>query len=236
MEITSLQNAKVKYWVSLHEKKVRDKEKVFLIEGDHLIKEAKKHNIVLETISINDSNADYKVTKDIMRKISSQESISSDAAVCKFLNEEGITGNILILDRIQDPGNLGTIIRSAIAFNFKTIILSNDSVDLYNDKVIRATEGMIFNINVLRKNLIDYIPIIKNDGYSIIGTDVIKGSNIRDIKDTKKAIVIGSEGTGVSNNVKALCDSFVKINMNSDVESLNAAVAASILMYEVFNG
>ncbi len=235
MEITSLQNAKVKYWVSLHEKKVRDKEKVFLIEGDHLIKEAKKHNIVLETISINDSNADYKVTKDIMRKISSQESISSDAAVCKFLNEEGITGNILILDRIQDPGNLGTIIRSAIAFNFKTIILSNDSVDLYNDKVIRATEGMIFNINVLRKNLIDYIPIIKNDGYSIIGTDVIKGSNIRDIKDTKKAIVIGSEGTGVSNNVKALCDSFVKINMNSDVESLNAAVAASILMYEVFN-
>lgn len=236
MEITSLQNAKVKYWVSLHEKKVRDKEKVFLIEGDHLIKEAKKHNIVLETISINDSNADYKVTKDIMRKISSQESISSDAAVCKFLNEEDITGNILILDRIQDPGNLGTIIRSAIAFNFKTIILSNDSVDLYNDKVIRATEGMIFNINVLRKNLIDYIPIIKNDGYSIIGTDVIKGSNIRDIKDTKKAIVIGSEGTGVSNNVKALCDSFVKINMNSDVESLNAAVAASILMYEVFNG
>ena len=235
MEITSLQNAKVKYWVSLHEKKIRDKEKVFLIEGDHLIKEAKKHNIVLETISINDSNADYKVTKDIMRKISSQESISSDAAVCKFLNEEGITGNILILDRIQDPGNLGTIIRSAIAFNFKTIILSNDSVDLYNDKVIRATEGMIFNINVLRKNLIDYIPIIKNDGYSIIGTDVIKGSNIRDIKDTKKAIVVGSEGTGVSNNVKALCDSFVKINMNSDVESLNAAVAASILMYEVFN-
>ena len=230
MEITSLQNAKVKYWVSLHEKKIRDKEKVFLIEGDHLIKEAKKHNIVLETISINDSNADYKVTKDIMRKISSQESISSDAAVCRFLNEEGITGNILILDRIQDPGNLGTIIRSAIAFNFKTIILSHDSVDLYNDKVIRATEGMIFNINVLRKNLIDYIPIIKNDGYSIIGTDVIKGSNIRDIKDTKKAIVIGSEGTGVSNNVKALCDS-----LNSDVESLNAAVAASILMYEVFN-
>lgn len=236
MEITSLQNAKVKYWVSLHEKKVRDKEKVFLIEGDHLIKEAKKHNIVLETISINDSNADYKVTKDIMRKISSQESISSDAAVCKFLNERDVDGNILILDRIQDPGNLGTIIRSAITFNFKTIILSNDSVDLYNDKVIRATEGMIFNINVLRKNLIDYIPIIKNDGYSIIGTDVIKGSNIKDIKDTKKAIVIGSEGTGVSNNVKALCDSFVRINMNSDVESLNAAVAASILMYEVFNG
>ena len=236
MEITSLQNAKVKYWVSLHEKKVRDKEKVFLIEGDHLIKEAKKHNIVLETISVNDSNADYKVTKDIMRKISSQESISDDAAVCRFLNERDVDGNILILDRIQDPGNLGTIIRSAIAFDFKTIILSSDSVDLYNDKVIRATEGMIFNINVLRRDLIDYIPVIKNGGYSIIGTDVIKGSNIKDINVTKKAIVIGSEGTGVSDNVKALCDSFVKINMNSDVESLNAAVAASILMYEVFNG
>ena len=235
MEITSLQNAKVKYWVSLHDKKVRDKEKLFLIEGDHLINEAKKHNLIVETISINDKNANYYVTKEIMQKISSQESISNNAAVCRFIEQKEIEGNVLVLDRIQDPGNLGTIIRSACAFGFYNIILSNDSVDLYNDKVIRSTEGMLFNINIIRKDIIDAINDLKKNNYTIIGTDVIKGSNIKEIKASNKAIVIGNEGSGIRNEVKDLCDSFVKINMSDKVESLNAGVAASILMYEVFN-
>lgn len=144
MIITSVHNDKVKYWCNLKNKKFRDKERKFLVEGDHLIKEAIKNNLVVETISCVNKNADYFITKEIMEKISEQKSISYDMAVVKFIPEDSINGNIIMLDNLQDPGNLGTIIRSAVAFNIGTIIISDDSVDLYNPKVVRSTEGMIF--------------------------------------------------------------------------------------------
>ena len=233
MNITSLQNDHVKYWNSLKNKKIRDKERRFLIEGDHLIKEAKLQNLILETISTVDENADFLVTEDIMKKISSQATICKNAAVVRFIPEDKISGNIIILDGIQDPGNLGTIIRSCLAFNFISIILGDNSVDLYNPKVIRATEGMIFHVNVIRKNLSEFIPTLKNMGYKIIGTDVIKGIDIKKIKHDNIALILGSEGQGISDNIKKLCDEFVYINMNKSCESLNVGVAASILMYEV---
>ncbi len=236
MIITSLKNEKVKYWYNLRNKKFRDQERRFLIEGDHLINEARKQNLVIETISIVDKNADYFVTKEIMEKISEQKSISYNAAVVRFIKEDSITGNVLILDGVQDPGNLGTIIRSCIAFGVSNIILSDNSVDLYNSKVIRATEGMIFNINVLRRNLIEFIPIVKNLGYKIIGTDVKNGINIKDINKENIAIVMGSEGQGLRDDVKNMCDDFVYIKMNNACESLNVGVATSILLYEVYNG
>lgn len=233
MNITSLQNEHVKYWNSLKEKKVRDKERRFLIEGDHLINEAKRQNLIIETISVIDLAADYLVTEDIMKKISSQTSISYNAAVVRFIPEDSISGNIIILDGIQDPGNLGTIIRSCIAFNFTTIILGDNSVDLYNPKVVRATEGMIFHINVLRRNLVEFIPTLKNLGYKIVGTDVLNGVDIKNLKHDDITLVLGSEGQGMSKSVRELCDEFVYINMNKSCESLNVGVAASILMYEV---
>lgn len=233
MEITSLQNEKVKYWVSLKEKKNRDKEQKFLIEGEHLIKEAEEKGLIDSYISVVDQNKDYFVTKEIMQKISDQKSISYNAAVVRFIPEEEINGNVLILDGIQDPGNLGTIIRSAVSFNFDTIILSDTSVDLYNPKVVRATEGMIFHINVLRRNLEEFIPKLKFLGYKIMGTDVIKGKDVRKIDKKNIAIVIGSEGNGMSDKVKNLCDEFLNIPISKSCESLNAGVAASIIMYEV---
>lgn len=236
MIITSLKNEKVKYWYNLRNKKFRDQERRFLIEGDHLINEAKNQNLVIETISIVDKNADYYVTKEIMEKISEQKSISYNAAVVRFIKEDSITGNVLILDGVQDPGNLGTIIRSCIAFGVSNIILSDNSVDLYNSKVVRATEGMIFNINVLRRNLIEFIPIVKNLGYKIVGTDVKNGINIKNINKENIAIVMGSEGKGLSDDVKNMCDNFVYIKMDNACESLNVGVATSILLYEVYNG
>jgi len=233
MKITSLQNEHVKYWVSLGEKKVRDKDRRFLIEGDHLISEAEKLGLIIETISVVDETKDYFVTKSIMKKISKQQSISYNAAVAKMLPEDSISGNVLILDCLQDPGNLGTIIRSAIAFNFHTIVLSDDSVDLYNPKVIRSTEGMIFNINCLRRNLKEFIPVLKNLGYKIYGTDIKNGTDVRDIPKTNIAITIGNEGNGLSPSVKKECDEYLYLPMNKTCESLNAGVAASILMYEV---
>lgn len=236
MKITSVHNEKVKYWVSLKNKKVRDKEKRFIIEGNHLIKEAKKNNLIDYTISITDKDADFIITEDIMKKISNQKSISYSAAVVKFIKEDSINGNVIILDNLQDPGNLGAIIRSSVAFNIDTIIISDDSVDLYNPKVVRATEGMLFNINIIRRNLKEIIPVLKNLGYKIIGTDVRKGIDLKNISKDNIAIVIGNEGSGISSLVRNLCDEFVNIKINDRCESLNASVAASIIMYEVSRG
>ncbi len=233
MNITSTQNDKVKYWNNLKNKKFRDQEKRFLIEGDHLINEAAKLGLILETISIVNPDADYFVTKEIMEKISDQKSINYNAAVVKFIPEDTINGNIIILDGIQDPGNLGTIIRSGVAFNVNNIILSDTSVDLYNPKVVRATEGMLFHVNVLRRNLVEFIPTLKNLGYHIIGTDVKSGIKLSDIPKKNIAIIIGSEGNGMSQDVKKLCDNFINIPISDKCESLNAGIAASIIMYEV---
>lgn len=233
MKITSLQNDNVKYWVGLKEKKVRDKERKFIVEGDHLIEEARKNNLIVSTISCVDEAADFYVTKEIMEKISDQKSISLNAAVVKFIPEDSINGNIIILDNLQDPGNLGTIIRSSVAFNIGTIIISDTSVDLYNPKVVRSTEGMIFNLNIIRRNLQEIIPVLKNLGYKIIGTDVNSGIDVRCLPKENVAIVIGNEGSGMSNDVKALCDTFINIKISDACESLNAGVAASIIMYEV---
>ena len=222
MKITSMHNDLVKFWVSLKNKKVRDKERKFIVEGDHLIDEARKNNLIEYVISCVD-------------EISNQQSISYNVAVVNFIPEDAINGNILILDNLQDPGNLGTIIRSATAFNINTIILSDDSVDLYNPKVVRATEGMIFNLNIIRRDLSEIIPVLKNLGYKLIGTDVKKGMDVRNIRKENVAIVIGNEGSGMKNETKNMCDEFINIKMMETCESLNAGVAASIIMYEVYH-
>ena len=236
MVITSVNNEKVKYWNSLKLKKNRDRDKCFLIEGNHLIKEAEEKGLVINTISINDNNADFLVTKEIMKKISDQKSISDNAAIVRYIPEQKISGNVLILDDIQDPGNLGTLIRSSIAFGFDNIILSDESVDLYNPKVIRATEGMIFNINVIRTNIIEYIPKLKEMGYKVLVSDVVSGKDIKDEICNNIALVLGNEGKGVHKNIKELCDELVNIKMDKACESLNVGVAGSILMHEVYNG
>lgn len=238
MEITSLSNQKVKSWEKLKVKKYRDQEKLFLIEGDHLVKEALKRNVIKEIITDDkDLKFDvptYYVTKEIMKLLSLQVTSSNLIAVCNILEEKECNGNILVLDNLQDPGNLGTIIRSAVAFNFDSIILSDDSVDLYNPKVIRSSEGMIFNINIIRTNLISFLNNL-DKSYVKIATNVLNGKNIRNIKFEKCAIIIGNEGNGIKKEISELCDETVFIKMNSNCESLNAGVSASILMYEVSN-
>lgn len=231
MKIESLSNAKVKNWNKLKEKKYRDDAGLFLIEGDHLIKEALKKQMVVSTIGLNETY-DYTVNPEILKKLSSQKSGTKEIAVVKKIEERKVEGDkILILDNIQDPGNLGTIIRSAVAFNISTIILSDDCVDLYNDKVIRSSEGMIFNINIVRKKLIEIIPKLKENGYTVYATTVNGNGYFEN--DHKIALVIGNEGNGIKENILNLCDKNITIKMNKECESLNAGVAASILMYEL---
>ena len=238
MKITSLNNPKVIFWAKLKMKKYRDIEHLFIVESEHLVSEALKKGIVKEIITTEEKEYEvptYNVSIDIMKRISTLITPNKIMAVCEYLMPDDIKGNILLLDHIQDPGNLGTIIRSAVAFNFSTIIVSEDTVDFYNDKVIRSSEGMIFNINLVKDDLLSIIPVLKEKGYKIYGTDVKKGKNIKTIDNKQCAIIIGSEGKGMSIEVKELCDDFIYINMSKTCESLNAAVASSIIMYEVFN-
>lgn len=233
MKIESLQNKKVKEWTKLKEKKYRDEKNVFLIEGDHLIKEAEKANCIQEIIGLESEKADYNVTIEIMKKITSQITPPKMIAVCQKIQEKEPFGNILILDALQDPGNLGTIIRSAVAFSYDTIILSENSVDLYNEKVIRSTEGMLFHINIIRRNLKEVLPKLKQMDYQIYGTNVVKGKKISECQfKNKKAILIGNEGRGVRKEFQTYFDETIYIPMNQKCESLNAAISASIIMYE----
>jgi len=234
--IESIHNDKVKYWCKLKEKKFRDEQNLFLIEGDHLVSEALKKGIVESIITVEDKEYEvftYRVTEQIMKKISYMVSPSKVIAVCHKLEERKIEGPVIFLDGIQDPGNLGTIIRSAAAFSIPNVILSDTSVDLYNEKVIRSTEGMMFHVNILRKNLESMFKKLKDDGYFIIGTDVVSGSLFDELSTPDKTVfIIGSEGKGMSDVARKYCDTFCYIKMNGVCESLNASVTASILMYE----
>lgn len=234
MKIESLSNGRVKEWIKLKNKKVRDEKGLFLIEGEHLIEEAQKQKLIKEIISIDETlEGDFYVTKEIMKKLTSQVSISSRIAVCYKKQELPIQDKILVLDRIQDPGNLGTMIRSALAFGFFDIVISEDTVDLYNEKVVRSSEGMLFNINVIRKDLEIFLKEIKSE-YQILATDVKNGENIKQISVSNKvALIIGNEGQGVQEKIKNYSNKFIKIPINKNCESLNAGVAASILMYEI---
>ncbi len=235
--ITSLNNEKIKIYLKLKNKKYRDQEKLFLIEGEHLVKEALKNHVLVDLLVMEDTDIDFNykiVSKEIITKLSSLESIPKMIGVCKFLDRKDITGNkVLLLDNIQDPGNLGTIIRSSLAFNFKDIVLSLNSVDLYNEKVIRATQGMLFKVNIMRSDLTGVINDLKKKDYLILGTNVRDGIDAKDIKNNKIGLIMGNEGQGVSPEISMLCDKNLYIKMNNEVESLNVAVATSILEYEL---
>lgn len=238
MLITSLDNKKIKKYLKLKNKKYREQEKLFLIEGEHLVNEAIKSNSLVDLLVLEDSNLDYSfsytlVSSNIMKKLSNMDSIPKVIGVSKFIEEKELGDRILILDDVQDPGNLGTIIRSSLAFNVSDIILSKNTVDLYNDKVIRSSQGMIFKVNVLRCDLVSKIGELKDKNYLILGTDVVDGVDVRSISVNKFALVMGNEGSGVSKEIKDMCDKNLYINMNKDCESLNVGVATSILLYEL---
>ena len=241
MIITSLNNEHIKELNKLKEKKERDKTNTFLIEGKHLVDEALKYNLIeelimLEGITFNTNIKKTYVSKDVMKKLSSMESYPNVIGVCKKINNNEIGKKILLLEDIQDPGNLGTIIRSSSAFNIDTIILSPRTVDLYNQKVIRATQGMLFTSNIIIEEPQKIIEKLKEENYKILGTKVDGGINIKEIqKPDKFVLIIGNEGQGMSEKISNLCDEYLYIKMNNKVESLNASVAAAILLYELGN-
>lgn len=240
MLYTSIDNKKIKDIKKLSTKKYRDQEGLFLIEGEHLVIEAYKTGYLKELIIKEgssfklDIDTNY-VSENVLKYISELETPQPIIGICYKKKEKESLGNrILILENIQDPGNLGTIIRSSSAFNIDTIIISLNNVDLYNLKVIRASQGLLFHVNIIARDLLLELPKLKNNGYKIIGTDVNNGKSLKSFdKPEKFAIIMGNEGSGLTKEINNMCSEFIYIDINKACESLNVAVATSIILYEI---
>ena len=236
MIIKSESNEKYKYINKLKKKKYRKKFNSFIVESIKIVDQI-PDDYDCEFVFVNEDMKDYKTnfkkivfSNKLFDKLSLLENPEGVSAILKIKNKKEISSDkILLLDHIQDPGNLGTIIRSAEAFSFKDIILVNNCVDIYNEKTIRASMGSIFRLNFIESE-INCIKDLKNKNYKLILADM-NGKSVDYYKACNKIILaIGNEANGISESLKNLSDDFVSIKMDGKIESLNAAIAASILM------
>ncbi len=258
-KISSKENAVIKKIKQLELKKYREKYSQFLLEGINLIHEALKNNGILDVVVFKDAFVNEPHQKEIIDLLV-EKNISvfnvSDSLfehICDTENPQGIIAvakkpyfnfeevlkkqdsNILILDRIQDPGNLGTILRTADAAGMEGVISMKGSVDLYNSKTVRAAAGSVFRIPVTQVEDVDQLLLLlKKHQKRIIATSP-RGENYYFHVDIYKnsALVIGNEASGVSEALLRSAQHIVKIPMLRDTESLNASIAASLVMYEM---
>lgn len=258
MEITSLKNPLIKEIKSLYRKKERLKNNSFIIEGIKIIQEAINYDYELKYIiytdqllSTTDGKEFFGIIKDldniiyvpnnIFKEIADTENPQGVLAIAKFQykilnqinNKKGIS--LVFLDELQDPGNMGTIIRTADAFNIDGIIVTPGSVDPYNPKVVRATMGSIFRVPLYytTEGVKDLIQL-KSQGIKVYSTSLEGSIPIFDANFKESfVLIIGNESKGVSEEYYSLSDRLIKIPMLGKAESLNAGVASSIIMYEV---
>lgn len=239
--IDSPQNNRVKNFAKLKEKKYREEMKCFLIEGEHLIEEALKEDLVqvlftlhgTHSFDLNENIEVIQASEAVMAKLSSTSSAAEYVAVCKYMPHEIGKGNrVIALDNVQDPGNVGTIIRSALSFGFSGIVLSKNGVDIYNEKLIRSTQGAIFHFPIIRCDIVSKLQELKEQGYYLVGTSLQNGKGLELIGEREKMVlIVGNEGSGVSQEVLDLTDVNAFIEM-VNFESLNVGVAAGIMMYK----
>ena len=257
MTITSKDNETIKHIKKLKEKKYREEYKEFIVEGIKMVEEAIQENAKIKTIIIcDDCKTQGSIPNELMYDIAKLNCIyvaeKIFSTITEVINPQGIMAiiekpenkeneidyaesNYLILDNIQDPGNMGTILRTADSLNIKQIIVSKGTADIYNPKVVRSTMGAIFRIKVVEvENLVKTIKEMKKNGIKVYATDLATDKSIYDVNYEKSAIVIGNEANGVSKEVLEESTERIKIPMLGKTESLNAAVATSVILYEVF--
>lgn len=250
INITSTSNETIKYFISLNDKKTRMNAKRFIVEGYHLVNEASKTNLLEAIISTDEKELKkinnvrrYLVNDAIINKIATTKNPQNILGIVKML-DHSITNlvpiikenktKLIMLDDVNDPGNLGTIIRTAAGLGYDGIIMSPNTVDLYNEKVIRSTQGVMFKIPIIKANLQEVIKMLKKEKVFCIGTALTNAKDVKHItKKDKFAICLGNEAKGISKEVLDNMDENVKIAMNNDVESLNVSIAAGIIMYEM---
>lgn len=250
--ITSKDNSIIKEIKKLKDRKTRSAKGEFLVEGFRFVEEALKSDFEVKTLvieeSIQDKLANYNidkyldkiefiyVTKTIMKLLASTETPQGILAVVKnkdvkLIDNEGF---YIFCDKVQDPGNLGTIIRTAHASGALGVILRKGTVDLYNDKTLRSTMGSIFNVPVVYDNDdLDIIMSLKNKGFKVVSSSLDTDYNFYDIDLTGKCIiVVGNEGNGISSEIFAISDEKFKIPMPGGAESLNVGIATSVIAFE----
>ena len=245
--ITSVSNKKIKDIQKLKENKNIKKYGLYLIEGRHLVEEAIEANVV-EEIIISENYEEFslieafsgeitKVSNSVMKNISDTITSQGIIAICKVVNKEleiNKYSKVLILDRIQDPGNLGTIIRTADAFDFDCIILGKGTTSLYGKKVIRSTQGSNFHIDCF-----DNVELVKlldeMSEFNIFATSLKADKYIEQLNNIsgKVAVVFGNEGAGVSEDILEKVNNLLKISMPGRAESLNVSIAAGIVMHYI---
>ena len=251
--ITSTSNARVKELVQLQKKsKVRNEQGVFLVEGVKMYQEIPQEQLVKVYVSetfadkqkeeinrLKDRRKLEYLSDHVFQYVSDTKTpqgilcVVRQSTYCLEDILEAEDAHLLVLDNLQDPGNLGTILRTAEGAGVTGIIISKESVDIYNPKVIRSTMGAIFRVPfVIADSLPEVIFQLKQNGVSVyaghLKGDVFYKQDYRD----GSAFLIGNEGNGLTDEITALADHKIKIPMKGKVESLNAAVSATILMYE----
>ena len=252
--ITSKDNELIKHIRKLKDKKYRDESNEYVVEGVKLVEEAVKENAKIKQIIVcEDTTRTYEIPTHIMLEIAKYECISVSDKIFNIItqvtNPQGIMAIIeknaqnakidytqdiiVVLDDVQDPGNLGTILRTVDSANLGQIIISKNSADCYNTKVVRSTMGAIFRLNIIETDdLVDTLEKMQKNKFEVVVTSLDTTNNIYDIEYKNKVIVIGNEANGVSKEVQNIADKKVKIPMLGKTESLNAAVATSIMIYE----
>ena len=233
---------KIKFIRSLSQKKYRDEHKLFIAEGEKIVEEA-----LCSGYNVKEVYYEKEIGKDTMERISCLSSPSPVLAVIEkpdFTPDSilhKIAGNnssgrkplYLALDGVKDPGNLGTILRTIDSVGLTQVIVSKKSGDVFNPKVVRSTMGAIFRVNIIEsENLVNTLKEIKKHKFKVVATSLQTEESIYDIDYKKKVIVIGNEANGVSKEVLEMSDKKVKIPMPGKTESLNAAVATGVILYE----
>ena len=233
--ITSKDNNKIKNACSLKLSKYRKEKKEFLAEGKNSLELALKAGVVKEIFTIKqlddvkDDIVQYVVKEDLLKKIAFSQNPEGIVFVCN-MQEKKLKkfSKVVYLDKIGDPGNMGTIIRTALAFNYDAVIVSEGCVDIYNEKVVAASKGAIFLLPIFKGDLKDY----KENSTIVVSALTDNSISPNEVKiDKPLVLVIGSESHGVSKETLSLADYVTKIKINN-IDSLNASIAAGILMYE----
>ena len=249
LEIESKNNNLFKEIKKLKEKKHRIKSNKYLIEGLRFVEEAIKSKVSIDSIifteSFKEKNPDLflKINENIkliqmnealLKQLCSTENPQGIVGVINMQNKELKIGELVILvDKVQDPGNMGTIIRTAHAAGAAGIVMTKGTVDIYNDKTLRSTMGSIFYIPIVEDDSLDFVKSLKKEGYKLVVSS-LQGKNnfFEENLQGKVMIAVGNEGNGVSDEVYDIADIKVKIPMPGEAESLNVAVATSIMIYE----
>ncbi len=244
--IQSSANPLVKQWRKLLTRKERDKTGLFLIEGIHLVEEALKNNAEVEMIIIGERvsppSVDYGsvpvvvVTDEIIKLLADTEAPQGVFAVCRQQAEHHLQDGkvFLFIDSVQDPGNLGTMIRTADAAGADAVIVGTGSVDIYNPKVLRSAQGSHFHLPIIRSGLDEWFEIMAERKIPVFGTSLQGAVPYKEIERAESfALLVGNEGSGVRKELLEKTTKNLYIPIRGKSESLNVAVAAGILMYHL---